>query len=490
MMAAGREPVAEGHIAMPKVRAKPLDLNPDRFFDSDPTVRAIARQLYESVAELPLVCPHGHVPPELLAQNDPFPEPTSLILVPDHYIYRMLYSQGVRMEELGISGRDGARVESDPRRAWERFAEGYHLFLGTPTRAWLDHVFHDVFGIRTKFDAESASQTYDHILSCLREPAFRPRALYDRFNIEVLTTTDAATDTLVHHQAIRDSDWDGRVVPCFRPDSLFKIASPSWIAESERLAELANTDVSDYGGFVRALEDRRVFFKSMGATSTDHAVLVPRTHRLSNGAVEAIFQRALNGEASAEDQDRFEAHMLMEMARMSVEDGLVMQIHAGSYRDHNRALYARFGPNVGADIPVATEFTRNLMELLNSFGTDPRLTLVLFTLDESTYSRELAPLAGHYPAIRLGPPWWFFDSIEGMKRFRERTTETAGVFNTAGFNDDTRAFLSIPARHDLSRRVDANYVAGLVARHQVDMSDAFVMVRAFAYDLVKETYRL
>jgi len=289
---------------------------------------------------------------------------------------------------------------------------------------------------------------------------------------------------------IRESDWDGRVVPCFRPDALFKIADPDWADAVDRLADAADTRIGDYADFVRALEDRRAFFKEMGATSTDHGVYSPRTERLSDGEADRLFQRALAGDATAEDQAQFQAHMLMEMARMSVEDGLVMQIHPGSYRDHNEALYRRFGPDVGGDIPVRTEYTRNLKPLLNEYGRNPDFTLVVFTLDESTYGRELAPLAGHYPALRIGPPWWFFDSIEGMKRYRRRITETAGFYNTAGFNDDTRAFLSIPARHDLARRLDANYVATLVARHQIEMDEAHEIMEDLTVGLVRETYNL
>lgn len=466
-----------------------LDLHPDRFFGPEPAVQRIARALYEAVEDLPLICPHGHVPPDLLARDEPFPEPTSLLITPDHYIFRMLYAHGVRLEDLGIPARDGTPVEEDARKIWQCFADCYYLFLGTPTRAWLDHVFYHVFGIRTKLDSASAQDLYDQMLTRLQEPAFRPRALFDQFNIEVLTTTDGAADTLAHHQTIRASAWEGRVVPCFRPDAVFRIAAPTWPQEIGRLAEAASVDVGSYAGFINALEDRRAFFKTMGATSTDHAVLVPYTHRLSDEDADRLFQRALRGDASAEDQARFEAHMLMEMARMSVEDGLVMQIHPGSYRNHNDVVYARFGTDKGADIPVATEYTRNLKALLNAYGTDPRLTLVVFTLDESAYGRELAPLAGHYPAMKLGPAWWFFDSIEGMTRYRQFTTETAGIYNTAGFNDDTRAFLSIPARHDLSRRVDANYLAGLVARHQIDKVDAHRMMRALSYDLARQTYK-
>ncbi len=467
-----------------------LELHPDRFFDSDPTRRIIARELYESVKDLPIVGPHGHVEPKLLAENKPFPEPSSLIIVPDHYIFRMLYSQGVKLEDLGVPTVDGTAVESDARAIWQRFADHYYLFAGTPTGAWLNHELYHVFGVREKLDSESGMRIYDQIAEKLATPEFLPRAMFDHFNIEVLTTTDAATDTLEYHKAIQESDWNGRVVPCFRPDAVLRIARTGWKKEIKKLSKACGFEVRSYKKFIRALEERRAFFKEMGATSTDHAVLEPYTERLSDKKAGKLFDKALKGNADAEDEFRFQAHMLMEMARMSTEDGLVMQIHPGSYRDHNRAVFERFGTDKGADIPIATEYTCNMQALLNAYGTDPRLTLVMFTLDETTFSRELAPLAGHYPAMKLGPAWWFFDSIEGMTRYRYAVTETAGVYNTAGFNDDTRAFPSIPARHDLSRRVDANFLADQVACHIIDKSDARVLIKAMAYDLVKQTYKL
>lgn len=465
-------------------------LHEDRFFDSDPTRRSIARELYLEVKDLPIVGPHGHVDPRILAENTPFPEPSSLIIIPDHYIFRMLYSQGVRMEDLGVPSRDGTPVETDARKIWQRFADHYYLFAGTPTGAWLNHELYHVFGIQEKLDGNSGMRIYDQIAEQLQNPEFLPRAIFDRFNIEVLTTTDAATDTLEHHARIRDSAWNGRVVPCFRPDAVFRIADDGWLDEIQVLSQVSGVDVLNYTSFIEALEQRRAFFKEMGATSTDHAVLEPYTERLTDQAANKLFGKALGQKATLEDQYQFEAHMLMEMARMSTEDGLVMQIHPGSYRNHHQAVYDRFGPDKGSDIPIQTEFTRNLHALLNAYGSDPRFTLVLFTLDETTFSRELAPIAGHYPAVRLGPAWWFFDSIEGMTRYRYAVTETAGIYNTAGFNDDTRAFPSIPARHDLSRRVDANFLADQVARHIIDKSDARVLMKAMAYDLVKETYRL
>jgi glucuronate isomerase len=468
----------------------PLTLHPDRFFDPDPSVRVVARSIYEETRDLPLICPHGHVEPSLLADDSPFPEPTALLIIPDHYIFRMLYSRGVSMESLGIPTHDGTAVETDPCAIWQRFGEHYHLFRGTPTGAWLDHELHELFGVRVKLDGQSARYVYDQIAERLGSEEFRPRALFERFRIEALATTDKASDRLECHQAIRASGWKGRVIPTFRPDAVFRIASPAWRDEIAALSAASGVAISDFSSLVAALAAQRRHFKSLGGTATDHGVLEPYTVQLSAADADTLFRRAMDGAASPGDQREFEGHMLVEMARMSSEDGLVMQLHAGALRDHNRAVFERFGMDKGADIPVATEYTRNLAPLLNAHGNDPRFTLLLFTLDESTYARELAPLAGHYPAVRLGPAWWFHDSIEGMTRYRQQVTETAGIYNTAGFNDDTRAFCSIPARHDLSRRVDANFLAGLVARHRIDMDDARVLARALAYELAKETYRL
>jgi len=464
--------------------------HPDRYLPAEPGARFIARQLYEGVRDLPLVCPHGHVDPRLLAEDAPFPDPAALFVKPDHYIFRMLYSQGVPLEELGVPRRDGGPVETDPRRIWQRFADHFHLFRGTPSGCWLQDELAEVFGIEEPLGAKSAMRIYDRISEKLAQPEFRPRALFDRFRIEVLCTTDAATDSLKHHRQIHESGWKGRVLPTFRPDAAVNIAAPGWSDEVKQLGRLTGLEIGSFKDFIAALEKRRTLFRAWGAVSTDHAVLEPYTEELTAAEAEALFSRARKGQASEEDSRRFVAHMLMEFARMSAEDGLVMQLHAGSWRDHNRTVFERFGPDKGCDIPVATEFTRNLRALLNKFGNDSRFRLVLFTLDESTYSRELAPLAGHYPAVRLGPPWWFHDSIEGMLRYRRSVTETAGIYNTAGFNDDTRAFLSIPARHDLNRRVDACFLADLVARHVITLEEASDMAADLACNLARETYRL
>jgi len=471
-------------------KRQPLELNEDRYFDPDPSIRRVARELYDETRSLPLICPHGHVDPTLLSENTPFPEPTALLIVPDHYIFRMLYSRGVPLDDLGIPHADGTAAKTDPREVWQLFAEHWYLFRGTPTGAWLDQELYDLFEIREKLDAGSALGIYDAIQAKLATPEFLPRRLFERFNIEVLATTDAASDPLAGHAALRDSGWKGHVIPTFRPDAVFRIADNNWQLEIGSLADAASMDIGGYDAFIQALENRRSYFRSMGGTATDHAVVEPYTERISNSDAERLFASALSGKATAADQRRFEAHMLIECARMSVEDGMVMQLHPGAFRDHNDHISSRFGRDKGGDIPLATEYTKNLRALLNAYGNDPRLTLVVFTLDESTYARELAPLAGVYPAMRLGPPWWFHDSIEGMMRFRASVTETAGIYNTAGFNDDTRAFCSIPARHDLARRVDANWLGGLVTRHIIDMNDARQMARALAYDLARETYKL
>lgn len=463
----------------------------ERFFDPDPAQRGVARELYDTVAGLPLVCPHGHVAPQLFADEDgTLGSPTELLLIPDHYLFRMLYSQGIPMKSLGVPRTDGQPVETDHRRIWQIFADHFYLFRGTPSGIWLAQELHDVFGIKQKLTHNTAQDIYDQIEARLATPEFKPRAMFERFNIEVLTTTDAATDSLQYHQAIKDSGWNGDIRPTFRPDTLFNLLTPGWRDNIDALTDIAGVNVNSYTTFIQAIEDRRAFFRSMGATATDHAAETACTSELSPGEANDIFQRALAGQATPADAHLFTAHMIMESARMSIEDGLVMQFHVGSVRNHNSLVFERFGIDKGADIPGRSEFTYNLRPLLNKYGNSPRLTLILFNLDETTYARELAPLAGHYPAIRLGPPWWFYDSLNGMRRYFERIVETAGLYNTVGFNDDTRAYPSIPARHDVWRRSSCNWLAGLVIRGVIDMEDAGEMALEAAYRLAKRAYKL
>ncbi len=470
---------------------KPLSLPEYRFFDPTPTHRQLAMELYAEVAEMPLICPHGHVDPWLFAdENATFGTPAELLLIPDHYIYRMLYSQGIPLESLGVPRIDGGEVEADHRKIWQIFAEHFYLFRGTPTGSWLAQELYEVFGVREKLCGDTAQSIYDQIEATLRRPEYRPRVLYEQFNIEVLCTTDAATDPLEHHRVIKKSGWKGDIRPTFRPDAVVNIDSPGWKRDVDALSDASGITADSYPKYIQALEQRRAFFKQMGAVSTDHAAVSAYTAELTAAEAEAIFQRALRGAATAEDARRFTAHMIMESARMSIEDGLVMQFHVGSVRDYNELIAERFGPDTGVDIPERTEFTHNLRPLLSKYGNDSRLRLIVFTLDEATYARELAPLAGLFPAMRLGPPWWFHDSINGMRRYRDQVMETAGLHNTVGFNDDTRAFPSIPARHNLARRVDADWIAGLVVRGIVDREDASEMVKDCAYRLAKRAYRL
>lgn len=467
-----------------------LNLPEDRYFDPDPKQKEIALHLYRQVADKPLVCPHGHVDPRMFADPDyQFGTPADLLLIPDHYIFRMLYSQGIALESLGVPRADGGEVENDHRKIWQTFADNFFLFRGTPTGMWLAHELSDVFGVTDKLNGANAQKVYDQIADCLTKPEFRPRQLFERFNIEILATTDAAADTLEYHKAIKASGWKGRIVPTFRPDGVVNIDRPDWRENIVELGKTCGYEISSYKKLIEALESRRAFFKSMGATATDHAALTPFTCVLTDAEAEAIFQRALAGTATEDDATRFTGHLIVQNARMSTEDGLVMQFHPGSYRNHNAVVFEKFGYDKGCDIPVSSDFTRNLKPLLDLYGSDSRLRMILFTLDETTYSRELAPLAGHYPALRLGPPWWFHDSLNGMRRFRDLAMETAGLYNTAGFNDDTRAFPSIPARHDLARRVDANWIAGLVVRGIVDLDDADEMIHDAAYRLAKRAYK-
>jgi glucuronate isomerase len=467
-------------------------LHPDRLFSSCPQQRAIARELYQGVVSLPIISPLGHTDPRWFADNKPFANASELLIQPDHYLLRMLYSQGVSLQELGISARDSSPVETDPSRVWQHFADHYHLFLGTPTRLWMDHVLAEVFGVSQTLDGDSAPEIFAELNRQLSSPAFLPRALFERFNIEVLATTESPLDPLDAHRRLKDDPWAGRVITSFRPDP---VVDPQYEDEGfsdniTQLAQLSGIACDTYGGYLDALRERRGFFKSMGATSTDHGHPSARTEDLDRSECERLYAGALAGSISAVDAERFRGQMLLEMALMSVNDGLVMQIHPGVYRNHNPRLFGNFGRDRGADIPLPGEFVRNLKPLLDRLGNHPSFRLILFTLDETTYARELAPLAGHYPALKLGPPWWFHDSPEGMLRYRQQVTETAGFYNTAGFNDDTRAFLSIPARHDVARRMDCRFLAQLVAEHRLGMADAQQLAVDLSYTLAKQAYNL
>jgi glucuronate isomerase len=460
-------------------------LHPDRLFPVDPDVRAIARRIFEAIHGLPILSPHGHTDPRWFAEDAQLPNPAALFLLPDHYVLRMLYSRGITMETLR-EGEEPAKA----REVWRLFAANYHLFRGTPTRLWLDFAFSELFGLDVRLSAETADLYWDQISERIAAPEFRPRALYERFGIEVLATTDSALDTLSAHAAIRASGWSGRVIPTFRPDAVVDPEFAGFRENVVRLGAMTGGDTATWEGYLAALAQRRRAFQEMGATATDHGHPTASTADLSPSEAEALFVTVTaTDKPRAADAELFRAQMLTEMARMSVEDGLVMQLHVGSYRNHNPAVFARWGRDQGADIPMPTNYVHALQPLLARFGNERDFHLILFTLDESTYSRELAPLAGHYPAVLLGPPWWFHDSPEGMLRYRRQVTETAGFYNTAGFNDDTRAFLSIPGRHDVARRMDAAFLAGLVADHRLDETEAVELAKELTGPLVRKAYK-
>ena len=461
-------------------------IHKDYLLPAEPGALAISKALYEQVRSLPIVSPHGHTQAAWFARNQPFPDPATLFVQPDHYIYRMLYSQGVSMEDLEI----GQAEIKNPRKVWRIFARHYYLFRGTPTRIWLDYCFQELFGLQERLSESTAEEYFDTISAKLKTPEFLPRALYERFGMEVLATTDSPLDSLEDHRAILRSGWKGRIVPTFRPDPVVDPEFKGFASNVKELCGLTGEDTSTWKGYLRALLSARERFRSLGCTATDHGHPTAQTADLSSAEAEGVFAEVLEGRADPARQEMFRAQMLTEMARMSLEDGLVMQIHPGSVRNHNRKIFEHYGRDTGADIPAPTNYVQALRPLLDAFGNEPGLSIILFTLDESTYSRELAPLAGHYPCLKLGPPWWFFDSPEGMRRFRESVTETAGFYNTVGFNDDTRAFLSIPARHDVARRVDCGFLARLVRDHRLEHEEAVELAHALAYGLAKKAYRL
>lgn len=464
-----------------------LILHPERLFPVESKARDICCELYQSVANLPIVSPHGHTDPKWFSLNQAFSNPTNLLLTPDHYLVRMLYSQGISMEKLGFTGNN---EEAAPEGIWQIFANNYHLFRGTPSRLWLDYVFSKIFNLAVKLEESTAGYYYDVISTALAKPEFLPRALFDKFNIEVLSTTESPLDSLEHHQKIMSSNWNGRVISAFRPDPIIDPEFEGFTINIGLLADLTGEPCHTFASYLKAITKRRAYFISTGVTASDHGHPTPATADLSKTECERLYQTVLTGEFSKSEAELFRAQMLTEMASMSIEDGLVMQIHPGSFRNHNPTLFNQFGRDKGADIPMQTEYVHALKPLLDKYGNNTDLTIILFTLDETAYSRELAPLAGHYPALKLGPPWWFHDSPEGMLRFRQQITETAGFYNTVGFNDDTRAFLSIPARHDVARRMDCYFLSNLVAQHRIDLNEAMDLAYDLTYGLTKKAYKL
>ena len=447
--------------------------NPDRLLPADPGTRSIARDLLARVQDLPIISPHGHVDAAVIEHNTPFPDPAALLVSPDHYVTRLIHASGVSLDRL----RGSTSATPDSRAVWREFCAAWPLFEGTASGYWLRNQFHSVFGLEQDISAESADASYDAISAKLQEPGFRPRQLFKDFNIEVLATTDDPLDDLASHQAIaQDSSFHGRVVPTFRPDAYLNIAHPTWSANVDRLIAAAGDGATGYAGYVTALENRRRYFVEHGAVSADHGVKTPATLKLDAAEAAKLFERARSGQATARDRDDFEAHMMYQMARMSVEDGLVMTIHPGSFRNHHEPTFNTFGADTGHDIPFAINYTEAIRPVLQDFGTAKDFHLVLFTLDETVFSRELAPLAGFYPSVYLGAPWWFLDAPDAMLRFRSAVTETAGFSRSSGFIDDTRAFCSIPARHDASRRIEAAFLARLVAEHRVSEDRAHEII--------------
>ncbi len=461
---------------MTSMSIMPLTLHPDRLLPPDPGVRAIARRLYEAVAELPIISPHGHVPAQWLAEDTPFTDPTSLLITPDHYVNRLLHAQGVPLSALGVG--QGDLDEERSREAFRTVCGHWGVYGGTPVRLWFDAQLGDIFGVDVRPSAETADRIYDQIADRLASPEFRPRALYDRFGIELLATTDDPCDDLAAHQRLRDDpSWSGRVIPTFRPDRYLEPAAPGWNADVDRLARASDREIGDYAGFIEALESRRRHFKDHGAVSSDHSHVDARTDSLEPTEASRIFASARRGEATPEEATALRRHLVSEMARMACDDGLVMTIHPGVRRNHHTETFTAYGADVGCDIPLRVEFTDALRPLLNRYGTHPNFQLVVFTLDETTFSTQIGPLAGFYPSVYAGAPWWFIDAPEAIRRYRSAVTESAGFTKTSGFIDDTRAFCSIPARHDMSRRLDAGFVATLVAEHRLDEDEAVAIVR-------------
>ncbi len=463
--------------------------HPDRLLPAEPAVRDIARRLYETVRDRPIVSPHGHVDPLLIADDIPFADPTSLFIQPDHYVTRLLHSGGIGLDELGVG--EGPLPEAQARSAWRLLCANWHLLRGTPVRFWFESSFSSIFGIDERPSAANAERLYDEIAAQLAAPSHRPRALLRRFGIDVLATTDdPASDLSAHARLAADPSITTRIVPTFRPDKYLEPGLAGWADAVKGLGEAAQTDVGDYAGYIGALEERRRFFVSRGAVSADHSHLDAVAAPLDVSEAARIYRAALAGPVPAADAVAFRRHMVFEMARMSCEDGLVMTLHPGVRRNHHPDTFTRFGADTGHDIPVAVEYTDALRPLLSRFGTYPGFHLVLFTVDPDVFAREIGPLAGFYPSVYAGAPWWFLDNPALIHRYQESVTEIAGFSRLSGFIDDTRAFCSIPARHDMSRRLDAAFLANLVATHRLDSDEAAETLTTLVADQPRRVFKL
>ncbi|MEJ6573580.1 MAG: glucuronate isomerase [Actinomycetes bacterium] len=441
----------------------------------------LARTIYAEMRKYPIISPHGHVDASMILANKNFTDPVALLMAPDHYILRMLHSQGVKYEAL---------AKNSPEENWKVLAENWKLFRSTPSRIWFQEILATLFDVSEILAPENASKIYSQINTKLQSPEFKPQALFKRFNIELLATTDATSDSLGSHIELSKLDLGGRVIPTFRPDGVSDPDRPDWKSNLDALGKLYGIEITSFANLLSALRKARAHFKDNGTTATDHGVVSVQTLKLESAKAEELFKKALSGSANEAELDDFRAVMLFEHALMAADDGLVMQVHPGSLRNYDAETFSMFGPDKGFDIPVATTFTKELQPLLNAVGKHPNFKAVLFTLGETTYSRELAPLAGAYPSLRLGPPWWFHDSLNGLERWREAVTETAGYYNTVGFIDDTRAFASIPVRHDVARRFDSGYLAREVSRQRITENEAMELAADLAYNLSKDFFNL
>ncbi|AGN20011.1 glucuronate isomerase [Corynebacterium glutamicum MT] len=447
--------------------------HPDRLLPADPGTRDIARRLLAHVEDLPIISPHGHLEASMFVKDEAFPDPTSLLISPDHYLTRMMHSAGVDLADLRVGGHEGKSA----REAWRIFMSHWDLYAGTATGYWVEQEFEHVFGINAERlnvgTPEHADAIFDELTDILAQPDFRPRALAEQFNLEVLATTDDPLDDLADHKALADDPtFSPRVLPTFRPDAYTKMYNAGWAEKTTKLIDTAGDGKAGWEGYLQAMRNRRQYFINHGATSADHGLHDTDTTPLSHEDAQKILDKGLAGTATLAEMRAFEANTTYRFAEMSQEDGLVMTIHPGVYRNHSASAQKKFGADIGADIPFQMEFTNGLRPLLSDFGENKDFHFVMFTIDESVYSREVAPLAGYYPAAYVGAPWWFIDEIDAMNRFRSATTGTTGFSRYSGFIDDTRAYCSIPARHNTSRRVEANYLARLVAEHRITESCA------------------
>ncbi len=447
----------------------------DRLFPADLSTRMLARRLYESVRGLPLVCSGVVADPSWFAENPALPDPAQVFVQSDRQVWAILRGHGVAPGQLGVAD-DGASIAGDPASVWKVFAANYHAFRGTPTRLWHDHAFSTLFGLNERLSADNSDRFYTRVAECLAKPEFRPRALFQRFNIELLSALATPFDSLDPYLAARGS-LKGRLVPTYCPDRLVDANNPGFITALDRFAELTSTDAWTWKGYLDAHRQRRAQFKSAGALAISQFALAARTADLPAEDAEKLFAKIVSRDFSPAEGDLFRAQMATEMARMSLDDGLVLQLHLDTPPVHDPEQ----------KVPPPMPSVDGLLPLLQRFRGEPGLRVVACQDGLSAQADELARLASEYACLFVSAGG--SGGSEPMRRFRAMSFQNAAFYKTLNALQGQR-FIALAALTDAIRRLDCAFLAEFVVAHRLDEDEAHAMAKDVAYGISKKVYHL